>query len=746
MASDISVELVDLSDLGTPIETLPLTRDRQWQETLCDTGSGSVTFQNDDPALASVVTPNTLANFYIDATLAFTMLAEQFEATLISQSEEAEQVTTWRGRGHSAVLDRAVLFPSLGVGRLPVEEDRSFNIFAIAYDDSDLVGATAVMTVGDAKAAGGTPWGGGFIPWDEDFPDDTAEILWGSFISNPSLAAVGTVYGRQWITTTFSGEHVLFVAADDGAEVYIDGALTVTTLGGTGHKMVYANVDLSAGTHLVAWVCKNLPFIASQNYAGIAWVLYLPGYPPPLVAHSLASDTLIADYPPDVPGMTPGATILIALAEAQARGTIPYVTTTTFDADLDSWGNAWPVVPDIATKVGTSVLTFLKELSGTYIDWRMLPGSWDLEVYNIGTMTAQPGVSYHAPTDPDDPLSGNLVEYHRRGEANVTDDALVRWEGGWAERGDAAAISADGRIEALLGLGALNSLSEVYRVADGQLDEFARERAQTDIAIAPVDNTDTPYLAFVVGDEIDVEGDAHRVLGMTVTEEADTGRAIFTPTLNSDVVLGFEERTFQAIRKMINGTFGGRSKVAQPVVHVFVPRGLLGGSGECVCNETTMVIPGPWVATNNGQASANSVDLCTNDMRVEVTVVTFTATPGNAVTITVRQDPLSAFNYSFNIEANNPATDATWELVANGIGVIASTVTTLPAPGDVLELEVQGTSLIASRNGTPMFTETDSDVVTGDGAYLVIGSGGALGTVEVEDFTVETFCEGLPPI
>lgn len=153
---------------------------------------------------------------------------------------------------------------------------------------------------------------------------------------------------------------------------------------------------------------------------------------------------------------------------------------------------------------------------------------------------------------------------------------LLRWNGGWAERADAASIAAVGRIEAVLGLGAEGSLAEVYRIADEQLAEFARERAQLDITILPVDETETPYQpgSFKPGDTITVDGTPHRVLGMTVAVDDETGIASYIPALNTDIVLGPQERQAQALTKMLPGTLGGRSKVAQPIIPAYVARGL----------------------------------------------------------------------------------------------------------------------------------------------------------------------------
>ena len=140
---------------------------------------------------------------------------------------------------------------------------------------------------------------------------------------------------------------------------------------------------------------------------------------------------------------------------------------------------------------------------------------------------------------------------------------LVRWGSGWGERTDATSIAAHTRTEATLGLGALASRSAMERVADGQLSVYRNPREQVDAGIEPSLDADTPYIGYRVGDVVTVEGVAQRVVSITVSFDSD-GRAVFNPTFN-DVILGQQERFAQAIKKMINGTLRGDSKVAQPV-------------------------------------------------------------------------------------------------------------------------------------------------------------------------------------
>lgn len=144
---------------------------------------------------------------------------------------------------------------------------------------------------------------------------------------------------------------------------------------------------------------------------------------------------------------------------------------------------------------------------------------------------------------------------------------LVRWHGGWHE----VDSGLPDRREALLGLGAVQSVGELERIANRQLDVFSDQRTEITVGLAPVDDTDTPYLAFTTGDTVTVPDEAgaptsERVMAITVTEDEE-GIVTFVPVMR-DVILDEQARFAQAIKKMSNGTIGGHSKVATPAAQI----------------------------------------------------------------------------------------------------------------------------------------------------------------------------------
>jgi hypothetical protein len=145
---------------------------------------------------------------------------------------------------------------------------------------------------------------------------------------------------------------------------------------------------------------------------------------------------------------------------------------------------------------------------------------------------------------------------------------LIRYFKGWAERTDTTSIASYGRKEALLGLGAIQTQTEAYVIADQQLAVYKNIRTAIAADLQPVSTADTPYLAFGVGDTItapDYDGSAvaNRVMSITVTEDED-GNVTYAPEIK-DVVLGAQERFAQNVKKMADGTIRGDSKAATPV-------------------------------------------------------------------------------------------------------------------------------------------------------------------------------------
>lgn len=430
--TEITAELVSLYDMAMPLATCVNTRARNWQELLSDAGTASLTFQKDDPDLAEVVAPNTLVNFLLDGTLAFTALLETFEAVILDAGGGAVEATIWRGRGHLALLERGLIYPALALGSRPIENDRGFNWQAAIYDwvGNGAVPATALCSVLQAQT--GT-WP---EPWDSNFAHNAADVL-GPSSGSTSQAPAGACYYQQTVVVLIAGLYEVQVLMDNYGEVYFDGALLMSPGQDSGQgdgfsKVEKRSLQLTPGLHTINARAFNASYgvLNPTGYAFCVAVLNPDGTTGAVIAASSVADgALIFEYPAAPPGMTPGAAILVALNECR-NGTAlgggrasgdplaaVNLISCSFDAVNDSAGNPWPLYANITTTVGQTLLGFLRELSATYIDFSMTPGVLELNAWIHGQRGGATAVDFHPPTDPRDAESGNISRLVSKGEA-----------------------------------------------------------------------------------------------------------------------------------------------------------------------------------------------------------------------------------------------------------------------------------------------------------------------------------------
>lgn len=413
----LAVRAFSRAALGTELVDLDQSFARSFQDTLNETGTGTVTLDMDDPDLA-LIDDDTALRFEIHGYAALTVLVREREYGLVAEDEEHGEVVMLSGPGHLAVLDEARVYPARGVDVLPVQEDRPFNWSAVDYDDSAWIAATEIVT----QSSSANWWydgAGNHLPNTVDdpakWPDPNAAWIWARSGSE-EWAPEGTCYVRKTFTATGPKLWLIFTV-DDAGQLYIDGQKVLDTdnqgNGPTDVRTIL--IDCTPGTHTLAVAATNAPDPEGDGLHNPAGVL-LTAYPADAtgVITSYTPDVhtdsswKIVEYPPVPPGMTAGEVIRHAVEEAQARGCFPLLTLA-FDDEVDSDGVPWAEVTDIATKVGTDLLAFVREIAAIYADVWMAPGSWTLHAWvrdGRGTDTA---VSFHRPTDPTDPTSGNLT-------------------------------------------------------------------------------------------------------------------------------------------------------------------------------------------------------------------------------------------------------------------------------------------------------------------------------------------------
>jgi hypothetical protein len=561
--TDLSAKVYARDDMRTSIVELSRAKARTFLDQLNDTGSGGFELQAND-ADRALIPDDSVIRFDVKGFAAWSMLVDDEDTQTLAVGEEVDQITKLTGFGHLTVLDEAVVYPARGTDTNPFGDDRAFNWTSPDFRDIGWHNAVPSEFVYQAM----TDWP--LLPFAAGFPVFSyAQMIWDRRRAN-NVAPPGDGYFRRTYTST--GGALIFVILDDGGEVYFDGQHVISCQ--KGFSTVYTEfIQCSPGPHTISIYCSNgpgapppvTPFDNPTGVGAAVWPCDMNGQPTSAYPDVVTDDTWrIITYPPRVPGMTPGEVIRHCIGEAQARGCFPEITLT-FNDEVDTEGVAWPNVTDIVTKVGTNLLTFLRELSATYVDVWMSPASFALNAYvrdgrgGHRAATLAPGV--------------NLVSLQHKRKRRVSTSILTRYAGGWHERTSPAGITARGRHEIMLGLGAAASISEVERVDDRQLDVFGHNRVAISAVLQPVaaNGSDQPYRGFRVGDTIavpGVDGDAsqERVIALTVKED-EHGTLSYVPELK-DLLLSADERFAETVLKMSNGTAGGQSIVATPAAMV----------------------------------------------------------------------------------------------------------------------------------------------------------------------------------
>lgn len=158
---------------------------------------------------------------------------------------------------------------------------------------------------------------------------------------------------------------------------------------------------------------------------------------------------------------------------------------------------------------------------------------------------------------------------------------LVRYDGGYFEVSDAAAVAAWGRKEGFVQLGSVADVDEATRVATAILAFQKEPTVATTMGIEPTGTGDDPYADYTVGDSItapDVDGTptTQRVVSLTVTEDADS-EVGFVNELKSSFLVA-DEAFNRQLKKLLNGSMRGQTQAANPLPTSPVTRADVGDS------------------------------------------------------------------------------------------------------------------------------------------------------------------------
>lgn len=150
----------------------------------------------------------------------------------------------------------------------------------------------------------------------------------------------------------------------------------------------------------------------------------------------------------------------------------------------------------------------------------------------------------------------------------VTNALLIRYKDGFAEVTDATSITAYGRREGFLSAGSATTQSDAEFVAAERLaaEKDPETQITAKLEFAYNESTNLPYRGFGIGDIVASDDDTgtndYRVVGLTVRED-DHGGVEWVPELSA-LEDYWDTRAENTLRRMSNGTLGGRSLSASP--------------------------------------------------------------------------------------------------------------------------------------------------------------------------------------
>lgn len=402
------------ADLGTVVTELTDAKGWRWQDRLNDAGAASFVLAEDDPDLA-LIEPSDFVVVELDGTAVFTMVIRELNRVAVDPGEEAAQLTTVSGLSSVAVLDEALVYGIRPLWCWPVEDDRLFSWPAFDYDDSAWPRPIVLARWDDP-----TYWSEGSVvgapPAPADFPDPDGTWMWAPG-GTWQYAPAGPCYFRGVFDVPAAYNKVgVYFAADDVGHIYFDGQrIGDNTWSLDSWRSYNETIEVTPGLHVIGVEATNAfdptsDASGDHNPGGVLCTVYGLGAGGERVEVLLRSDDqwVVLPYPDPPPGMTPGEVLGHCVREAQARGGLAGVTLS-FNDDVDSDGTAWPLLGDVSTKIGYDLLTFIKELSNTYIDFAMAPGALVLHAWVHDGRGVDTGVDHHRATDPTDPDSGNLA-------------------------------------------------------------------------------------------------------------------------------------------------------------------------------------------------------------------------------------------------------------------------------------------------------------------------------------------------
>lgn len=365
---------------------------KRWQRTMSDVGSGQVQLANTDANLTAI-TYGDFVRFDLDGTPDFLMLVEAIDTVAIAPNEEVDEVTTITGRGSLAQWEQAIVLPPNGVDGQPFTETRVFDWGAAELDidpaTTDWDAAVELTQVGQGSEGEPPPefpvrW----LQYPLGWSDPTGYWVWNQAAGAGPAMPAGTSYFARDVTIPSDGYYAVYMAADNRYVLKIDGVL-IDSFDDESSQEGYqftrrADLYLTAGTHRIAAKVTNDSATELAGFVSALWSVDSERNDDTLILRADTTWSAIG-YRDIPPGFTAGHVIRILLEEAQANGALTGWSLD-FTDTLDSNGAAWTDDIAFSFRVGMDLLSVLRQLGSSDIDFIAAPDTLTLHAYVIDTM------------------------------------------------------------------------------------------------------------------------------------------------------------------------------------------------------------------------------------------------------------------------------------------------------------------------------------------------------------------------
>lgn len=576
-----------------------------WFDEINGTGYGTFDILLSETAAVAEVTLLRFVRCYVGAVEAFCWrIEEQPQIVEVAGDEEYGQILQVRGRGWAGVLDDAVVYPVIPTGEVAPDLTTPWlganRVFSFASPDyPDLFLYPSLWPNVESYYDYGTLQPGRFervetsedvwenLPSPVGLPFPASEVypgvvdplrqhphwIWPN--SNPFVEGWGFFVGDLLYPDT-ARPITITVSADNLFTLFVDGTPilgeNVDTWMWKGWKEVTSNI-LTNRKYRFACAVKNT---AGTGYNPGGFLLSCTYGDDNNVIEDVA---LVSNldwrglYSADAwPGWSSGQIIFQLINEVNTRrlGNVMIPIAYDFNGSYGSDGKSWVVkidgvatvhIPWFSASHGSSYLEALDALhQDGWVNWRMASGGLTLQMWSYDSVPYDSGATYVVGT--------SIKSLERTSSKRYANVLLVSYDGGFVEVKDTAAIAIYGYHEDVLSSDA-TSLEEAQRIGGSELVKRARdpEGGAIVMEIEPVDDTDTPYLAYLPGDGVNIPspqgGNALvRVMSIAVKQD-DMGDAEFILELNKRWPVQDRDlnRVLRSIGGKTLGEAGTRGKV-----------------------------------------------------------------------------------------------------------------------------------------------------------------------------------------